>query len=68
MWEGREDYVLIHGWTAGSLENAVWWESFGTERVLCCQREDSGVTTQVDRCGMPVAARPHRVKDGLEIR
>lgn len=32
MWWGREDYFLIHGWTAGSLENGVWWEPFGTER------------------------------------
>ena len=26
--------------------------------ALCCQRKDSGVTTQVDRYGSPVAAGP----------
>lgn len=35
---------------------------------LCCQREDSGVTTQVDRCGIPVAARPLGSRAAWEIR
>lgn len=36
--------------------------------ALYCQRKDNGVTTQVDRCGNPVAAGPLGSRTGWETR